>query len=266
MHDRKTVYLMVRTYNEGYVQSLVSEECQIQDAITKLAVSVYDLPMGYEDLDAIKDLLHAHQLGWLSRQLHDDEVDFSSNLRGISGALQGTVCDDHEWWLQAHVNINCKNQETHDACLKKKQTKENIVQFRNMMLKHGTQYYICVHGSGGSCNNFKACSNGFTVDTKPPLGGQVYVGQEYHEAVHSDNTSVLIHWEGFSDLEEEIKIPYAAGIREYYYAIGMFCHNSVIYIYFVSLYHYFQFIITSIIPFSSPYLATHILMLLFTYI
>ena len=88
MHDRKTVYLMVRTYNEGYVQSLVSQECDLEDAKASLAAPVYDLPMEYEDLDEIRDYLHSNQLGWLAKKLHDDEVDFSNITRGISGALQ----------------------------------------------------------------------------------------------------------------------------------------------------------------------------------
>ena len=220
MHERRTVYLLIRTYNDGYIQSRIAEECDLEDAKSPFALPVYDLPMDYEDLDAIRDLLHSNQLGWVAKKLHDAEVDFSSNTRGISGALQGTNCDDHDWWLQTDMSINCRNEDEHVACIKKRYTTDNVVQFRNMMLTHGTQYFICVHGSGGSCTLFKTCSNGFIVDTKPPIGGQVYVGQGYHKAVHSDNTSVLIHWEGFSDLEDEMKIPYAAGIKEYFYAIG----------------------------------------------
>ena len=225
MHDHRTVYLVIRTYNEDSIQSLLTQECELVEAVAPLGLPVYDLPYAYADLEGMKDLLHSNQLGAVAKRLHDDEVDFTSNTKGISGALQGTACSDHDWWLQTDTDINCKHQPTHLACLKKRYTTGNVVEFRNMMLSHRTHGFICVHGYGGDCALFKACSNGFIVDTEPPLGGRVYVGDN-HETVLSDTNSVLIHWDGFSDLEAEQEIPYAAGIKEYFYAIGKhWIHN-----------------------------------------
>ena len=220
MHDWKTVYLIIRAYNEGNVQSLLIHQCELEDAKPSLAAQVYDLPYGYEDLDEIKDKLHSNQLGWVSRQLHDNEVEFSKDTSGIDGALHGSACADHDWWLQEQPSINCEEEISHVSCIKKRYTKENVVEFRNVHLNHGTKYYICVHASGGLCTSFTVCSNGFIIDTTPPLPGQVFIGHGMETAVHSDNTSILVHWQGFSDLEDELTLPYASGIREYYYAIG----------------------------------------------
>ena len=222
MHDQRTVYLFVRSYNDWHVQSLESVQCDVEDAKAPLSPPVYDLPLDYEDLDALNDILHSNQLGDVAIQLHNDEVDFTKNTRGISGALQGTDCKDHEWFVQEDPDVNCRTNKYHAACKKRRYTTGNVVEFRNMNLKHGHQYFICVYASNGNCSPapMKMCSNGFIVDTQPPLPGHVYVGHGTESTGHPDNTSVLIRWDGFEDIEAELDIPYVSGIKEYFYAIG----------------------------------------------
>ena len=223
MHDRRTVYLLIRAYNDWHVQSLESVVCSLEDAKAPLAAPVYDLPLDYEGLDDLNDILHSNQLGDVAVQLHNDEVDFSNNTRGISGALQGTACDEHDWFVQEDPEVNCQKEKFHVTCKKKRYTTLNVVEFSNMKLHHGRRYFICVHAWGGSCSSspIKMCSNGFIIDTKPPLPGHIYIGHGNQEVRgHADNTSMLIRWEGFEDIETELELPYASGIKEYYYAIG----------------------------------------------
>jgi len=220
MHDRKTVYLSLRTYNYGYLPSLEVQQCVLKGAKPTLSGLLYDLPVEYKYLEQLKDILHSNQLGPMARILHDDEVDFSRDTRGIAGALQGSACEEHEWWVQEDPRINCKEHSTDVICIKRIYTSTNIAQFKHMKLKDRTKYHICVHASGGSCNSFKVCSNGFIIDTQPPLAGNVFVGHDINSGIHSDNNSIYIYWEAFSDLEDEIEVPYASGIKEYFYAIG----------------------------------------------
>ena len=217
MHDHKSVYLVVRSSTDGHTQSTAYQESVIEDTLPKLSASVYDLPFDYEDLGSLNDYLHSSQLSKVAKQLHNDEVDFSNNTKGISGALQGTSCIDHEWWVQVDVSANCKTDPASSACLRKKYSSNNVVQFGNMRLQHATQYFVCVHASGGSCNQLRVCSNGFIIDIMPPLPGQVSTpnGQ-----VLSDNTSVLVYWEGFQDIEIEVPLVNLQGIKEYQYGLG----------------------------------------------
>ena len=87
-----------------------------------------------------------------------------------------------------------------------------------MVLDHAVQYFICAYLSQ-ECDSLKVCSNGFIVDTKPPVPGVVSVGYD-DKHVQTDNTSLFIHWQGFVDIEDELVLPYAHGIKEYSYGIG----------------------------------------------
>ena len=217
MHGHKSVSFVVCSTSEGHVQSTVYQKCEIEVTSPRLSATVYDLPLDYEDLDSLKDYLHSTELGKVAQQLHNDEVAYSNNTNGISGALQGTSCTDHEWWVQEDVSANCKNDPAASACLRKKYSSNNIVRFGNMRLQHATQYFVCVHASGGTCNQLRACSNGFIIDIMLPLPGQVSTpnGQ-----VLSDNSSVLVYWEGFQDIEIEVPLVNLQGIKEYQYGFG----------------------------------------------
>ena len=227
MHGEKTVYLLVRAYNDWHVQSLETVQCELDENTVPLAALVYDLPVDYPDLDALNDILHSKNVGDLAKQLHNDEVDFSNNTRGISGALHGTDCKDHEWFLQDDPEVNCRTNRHNLACKKRRYTSGNVVEFRNMHLQHAHRYFICVHASNGSCSAAPMimCSNGFVVDTQPPIPGQVYIGHGAESLGHPDNTSVLIRWDGFTDVETELEIPYVSGIKEYFYAVGKYWIN-----------------------------------------
>ncbi len=64
----------------------------------------------------------------------------------------------------------------------------------------------------------QVCSNGFIVDTQPPVGGQVWPesGQ-----VLADHTGALISWQGFHDIEADMALSGGRmGIKEYYYGLG----------------------------------------------
>ena len=221
MHTMKTVYLLVRSYNDWHVQSLESVQCKLDGAKSPLAAPVYDLPLDYRNLDTLNDILHSSQLSDIAIQLHNDEVDFSNNTRGISGALQGIDCKDYEWFVQENPDVNCRTNKDHTSCIKPRYTNKNVVEFRNMFLKDGHHYFICVHASNGSCSSLpmKMCSNGFIVDTLPPIPGNVYVGHDIVSKGHPDNTSMLIRWDGFKDTVDEVA-PYSSGIKEYFFAIG----------------------------------------------
>ena len=215
IHDRQTVLLAIRTENNGLVETQVYKEARMEDMVTPLAAQLYDLPLDYDNLEELNEKLHSNQLGDSAKKLHDDEINFSNNTRGITGAVQGTVCENYNWWIQTDVRTNCNNEPEDDACIRKRTGTKNVMEFRNMALEDSVHYFICVHGYGGSCVSMKVCSNGFIIDTRPPLPGVVIV-----PATLSDSTSFLLQWEGFQDIEAELELPYASGIKEYFYGIG----------------------------------------------
>ena len=217
MHDYRSVYLVVRSTSEGHIQSTTYQKCEMEAPSQKQSALVYDLPFDYEGLDSLNEFLHSNELSEVAKQLHNDEIDFSSDISGISGALQGTSCSDHQWWVQSDISVNCKDDPLASACVRQKNSANNVVQFGNMRLKYAMRYFLCVHVSGGSCNQREVCSNGFIIDTLPPLPGEVFTpnGQ-----VLSDDTSVLICWDGFQDIETEVVMDNMKGIKEYFYGFG----------------------------------------------
>ena len=61
----------------------------------------------------------------------------------------------------------------------------------DLVLEEGSRYHICIYGNETSLIHGKweetlaevsVCSDGVTVDTKPPIGGHVWVG---HADTHS---------------------------------------------------------------------------------
>ena len=217
MHDHKPVFLVVRSSADGHVQSTGHQKCEMKDTLPKLSALVYDLPPNYEHLDELNDLLHGNQLGKVAQRLHDDEVDFSSDTRRITGAVQGITCSDHQWWVQLDPNTNCRNDPSSSACVREKYSGTNVIRFASIGFEYANRYFLCVYTSGSSCGQTKVCSNGFIIDTKPPLPGQV---STENGQVLSDNTSVLIYWQGFQDIETEIELGDRQGIKEYYYGLG----------------------------------------------
>ena len=63
-----------------------------------------------------------------------------------------------------------------------------------------------------------SCSDGFIIDTTPPLAGSVHVGIG---SIQHDDTQLEIHWDDFRDLEEiGADITHETGIARYILEIG----------------------------------------------
>ena len=63
------------------------------------------------------------------------------------------------------------------SCLTKKLTTDNVVEWKRLGLNANEQYFICVQPMGGLCEYFHVCSNGFIIDTHPPVAGEVIIGK-----------------------------------------------------------------------------------------
>ena len=168
-------------------------------------------------MEELKDILHSENIGDIALQLVKDEVEFLPDTTAIAAALQGIECQHYIWYLQTGEALNCEENGISDVCIKRRETGSPVVQFRNVRFKHGVKYTSCAYTT--NCGYEQICSNGFIVDTHPPLPGQVYVGHD-ESYLQTDSTSIFIHWEGFQDLETETTLPYANGIKEYSYGIG----------------------------------------------
>ena len=95
-----------------------------------------------------------------------------------------------------------------------------------------SRYFICADAmqvtlvkpkSTETLEDEHSCSDGFIIDTTPPLVGSVQIGSG---SIQHDNTQLEIHWDGFRDLDElGAEITHESGISQYVIEIG----NALIY-------------------------------------
>ena len=84
---------------------------------------------------------------------------------------------------------------------------------------HDVHYFTCIFHARSDCIFYKYCSNGFSIDTEPPIAGQVYVENN----VQADKSTIAGHWSHFLDITEYNRYStHQSGIKEYFYSIGKF--------------------------------------------
>ena len=82
----------------------------------------------------------------------------------------------------------------------------------DITLEPGVQYYVTVKATSRSGRNSNKSSDGFVVDTTPPLGGVVKV-QHKVRSQERNEVDFTLSWDHFSDAE--------TGIKSYEYCLGL---------------------------------------------
>ena len=103
VYKHRELYFILRCVSKAGVPILHPTLINLLDLYPPAGVEVFDLPPTY-DLDPLKDLLHSGNLGAVSRELHDADVDFTQETERISGALLGVQCQQYTWYLQVRDN------------------------------------------------------------------------------------------------------------------------------------------------------------------
>ena len=101
---------MIRCTNDAGIVAIHSTHIDVMDLDAMAGVQVFDILLGY-NLDPLNKLLHSENLGISTAILHNADVDFTNETRGIAGAVHGTYCSLYAWALQVIIN-HCTTQNS----------------------------------------------------------------------------------------------------------------------------------------------------------
>ena len=109
-------------------------------------------------------------------------------------------------------------------------TKSREIEAQRLSLVQGATYFICIRpvlqglDAAGSPtleeSSNTTCSNGITVDSTPPLTGQVHIASTGDSGFQTDTSTLSISWHSFLDVEEAKDATRANGIAYYTLSIG----------------------------------------------
>ena len=99
-----SMHFLLRCMNDAGVVSMHAQPLALNDLEPISGLQVFDLSLDF-DLTMLDDYLTSSNLGNVTRLLHDADVDFTSDARGIAAAVSGIECDQYSWSLQVLINF-----------------------------------------------------------------------------------------------------------------------------------------------------------------
>ncbi|XP_070573746.1 uncharacterized protein [Ptychodera flava] len=232
--------LGLRGYNKAGLSSTVHKEikdCSVVGHITKNvvidAVGEYD-----DDIDDVRDVKLSEDSEWIR-----SDAEYTRSKHKLSAVWPGLGHGNFSWKVisdqtldryayqkpEQHIDYDsyeCSSPDV-EAC---GETNSQYVNVDGLQLEHGWRYYICMHANETVTyrGNIKviqqeesACSDGIVVDHTPPTVGTVRIGRKGQQ-YQTSSSSLIVHWEGFYDVEEHGRASHGTGIKKYEIAIGSF--------------------------------------------
>ena len=99
VHKYASMHFLLRCMNGAGVVSIHVQPLALNDLEPISGLQVFDLSLDF-DLMMLDNYLTSSNLGNVTRLLHDADVDFTSDARGIAAAVSGIECDQYSWSLQ----------------------------------------------------------------------------------------------------------------------------------------------------------------------
>lgn len=160
-----------------------------------------------------------------------NELDFGTASTTVAGAIFHTSGRTVTWYLMTKREVpsqcNC-----HTNCLTAKTTSNGYVVFNND-IKLNTLLYICAFSNSTvlqrelfteNLEEISSCSDGFVLDDKPPVPGNIYVGN--NSGFITDTRNILLSWDAFKSSVDVTTLGYDDEIKSYSFAIGIHHFNS----------------------------------------
>ncbi|XP_066300263.1 uncharacterized protein [Branchiostoma lanceolatum] len=226
----KCLQLVVRGHTHTGMTSSVARE--ILECETTAENPGYSRPIV---IDAIVNVTIDENAAWTQ-----PDVEYTSSSNSISAVWPTLRHHQYEWALiddmdresldtmaGKHLSITypCKHQNA-IAC---GYTEKEYATAHGLSLEQGKRYMMCVHANETSRQfetwtdtypEVAACSSGVTVDTSPPVPGDVWIGTGRQSGYQTSTSEMYIEWEHFVDVEEYGFALHHSGIQHYEYAIG----------------------------------------------
>ena len=99
VYKHASMHFLLRCMNDAGVVSVHVQPLALNDLEPISGLQVFDLSLDF-DLMMLDNYLTSSNLGNVTRLLHDADVDFTSDARGIAAAVSGIECDQYSWSLQ----------------------------------------------------------------------------------------------------------------------------------------------------------------------
>lgn len=158
--------------------------------------------------------------------LHGNELDFGTTNSSVVGAMLYAAERSVTWYLtrEPHVPIDCDADED---CITSMATNDGYVNFKNDFIITDNVYYICARANRTtiirelfeeSLPEINSCSNGFVIDNKAPIGGEINVKNT--NGFLTNTKMIEISWDKFIDTVNATQLGYAENIKGYSFAIG----------------------------------------------
>ncbi|KAI8485722.1 hypothetical protein Bbelb_365560, partial [Branchiostoma belcheri] len=226
----KCLQLAVRGHTRTGMTSLVARE--ILECETTAKNPGYSRPIV---IDAIGNVTIDKNAAW-----NQPDVDYTSSTVSISAVWPTLRHHQYEWAViddtdgesldtmaGKHLSISypCK----HENAIACGYTDKEYQTVEGVSMEHGKRYIMCVHANETSRQfetwtdtypEVSACSSGVTVDTSPPVPGEVWIGTSRQSGYQTSTSEMYIEWEHFVDVEEHGFALHHSGIQHYEYALG----------------------------------------------
>ncbi|XP_060552014.1 uncharacterized protein LOC132713433 isoform X3 [Ruditapes philippinarum] len=228
VHGHTTLFACIRAYSTA---GNVAIECTKASTIMKSVYdidTVYDMDIGSNSWQMIKEMLHSSNLGSKMSLLHDREVDFGTSETLIAGVLMHATDRNVTWFLkrtpELAKSIDCDKDKD---CVHSAISDNGFMPFDMNLLKRNEVFYICAYSNmtlvpresfEDILPEIKSCSNGFIIDDVSPTLGKVFV--KNFGGYLTESSKIDIYWKGFDDNTDVNKLGYRDRIKYYSYSIG----------------------------------------------
>ncbi|XP_070573771.1 uncharacterized protein [Ptychodera flava] len=232
--------LGLRGYNKAGLSSTIYKEikdCNVIGHITKNII--IDAVGEYDDgIEDVRDVELSEDSEW-----KNSDAEYTRSKHKLSAVWPNLGHGNFSWKVISDQTLDryayqkpvqqivydsyeCSSPDV-EAC---GETNSQYVNVDGLQLEHGWRYYICMHANETVMydGNFEvilpevsACSDGIVADHTPPTVGTVRIGREGQQ-YQTSSSSLIVHWEGFYDVEEHGRTSHGTGIKKYEIAIGSF--------------------------------------------
>ncbi|XP_069109277.1 uncharacterized protein, partial [Argopecten irradians] len=165
-------------------------------------------------------MFYASNIGDKLAWLHGSEIDFTGKSFRPGGVILGMGDRAITWYLLRNKYNFTQPCEVNPDCVATVETVGGLSAFQGINLDVEIVYYICAVTTivEDGIPSVQTCGNGFVVDITPPVVGDVIFTSD--NGFITQESSLIIHWDGFQDFDGYRTLGYPSSIARFTYSVG----------------------------------------------
>ncbi|XP_069134360.1 uncharacterized protein [Argopecten irradians] len=181
---------------------------------------LYEVDSDADDIRHNKELFYASNIGDKLAWLHGSELDFTGKSFRPGGVILGMGDRAITWYLLRNTYNFTQPCEVNPDCVATVETVGGLSAFQGINLDFEIVYYICAVTTivKDDIPSVQTCGNGFVVDITPPVVGDVIFTSD--NGFITQESSLIIHWDGFQDFDGYRTLGYPSSIARFTYSVG----------------------------------------------